>query len=116
MNDEKQNGIKNIPEILIKGEAYNLLISNKKISFRKKLFEKLNQIFTPGSSIVAWKSRYLYPEANIPRGYAEKYSESMSDMLIYTLQEQVDYLIDQKKDIDQLIEKSLQIINTYKNE
>lgn len=110
------NSVKPIPEIIENKKAYSLLISNRAISFRKQLADHLNLVFIPGATFKTWKSRFLYPQENIPAPNVEQYTAAMSDALIFQLQKQVDYLIDQKKDIDQLIKDSKKIINKYKNE
>jgi len=114
-SNTKTNGVKQIPEIILDKKAYSALISNKMVSFRKKLAARLDEIFSPGVGFKTWKSRFLYPQENIPAKNVEKYTTVMTEMLLWTLQEQVDYLNNQKNDIDKLIDESLQIINAYKH-
>lgn len=112
---EKQESVNKLPEILQNGTAYRLLISNRGLNFRRNLFDRCNDVLKEGTNYGAWKMRFHYPQ-NIPSSDHEKYSKVMADCLSFTLQEQVDYLIDQKKETDELISKSLEIINQYNNE
>lgn len=108
--------VKPISKILIEGKAYDLLISNRGISFRKKLAERLDSIFDLKVGWKTWKSRFLYPNENIPAKNAEKISTAMTEMLMWALQEQIDYLQNEMKETEKLIKSSIEIINNYKNE
>lgn len=108
--------VKPISKILIEGKAYDLLISNRGISFRKKLAERLDSIFDLKVGWKTWKSRFLYPKENIPAKNAEKISTAMTEMLMWALQEQIDYLQNEMKETEKLIKSSIEIINNYKNE
>ena len=115
-NNTIQESVKSIPKLIKDKRAYSLLISNRGISFRKMMAERLDNLIIPKAGWKTWKSRFLYPAENIPKKSAKEISTAMEEMIIWALQQQVDYLTTKKKEIDELINKSLEIINSHKNQ
>lgn len=109
-----QDSVKDICEVVLDKEVYQTLLSTKSISFRKQMADKLDKIFIPSPGWTTWKKRFLSPET-IPGKHAAQISQVMADGLIWALQEQIDYLNDQKKDIEDLLVKTYFILNKYKS-
>lgn len=114
-NNTKPDSVKKIHKLIKDKKAYGLLISNRTISFRKKMVERLDKVFRPIVGWKTWKIRFLYPEKTIPKKNAETISNAMADMLLWALQEQVDYLTQEKAEMERIIKESLQIIEEYTN-
>lgn len=74
---------------------YQLLISNKWVSFRKDLARELDKIFIPRVGYTGWKQRFLYPEKNIPKKDFEMIATAMEENLARQLEKQLDYVHNQ---------------------
>lgn len=112
----KHDSVKSIPLLLKNKKNYQLLISNRSINFRRILIEKLDDTFNPELGYNTWKNRFLYPETNIPKKNFEEISTLMEKYLAQTLQKQVEYLREEKKDIERIIAESEKAIKTYRDE
>jgi hypothetical protein len=121
MNKDKEkinaisNGVK-IPKIILEKKVFAVIVANKAVNFRTKLYARLNKIYVPQVKEETLKCRFLYPEKNIPKTNREHVVMPMEEMLMWTLQEQIDYYKKQLAEYEKIVFECEELLNQYKNE
>lgn len=115
MIKDKQNLNTHTSTIDVLTKNYQLLISNKWISYRKKLADDLDKIFIPTVGYSGWKQRFLYPIKNIPKKDYSMISTIMGETLIRKIEEQLDYLHEQLKSKQKELDEIQNIITESEN-
>jgi len=130
-DNQKNNSDTSIVNVLVREpKYYQLLISNKWVSFRKELSDDLDKFFIPKVGYSGWKQRFLYPLRNIPKKDRGMISKIMGEALSRKLEKQMDFLrtkiLENKRKIatltkenehlETIFSESIQAIKTFRNE
>lgn len=89
------DSVRELPELIKNTKYYQLLISNRGTSFRMSMIEKIEKVFTPTLGFKTWKNRFLYPEKNIPIKKTKEIAAIMEEALIFELNEQQNFILDE---------------------
>jgi len=82
-----------IPEILKSPKYYQLLISNRWVSYRKELWEDCDECVIPKHGTNIWKHRFTNINL-VPKNNFEYLTTVMEEKLIAKIEEQYNYIID----------------------